>query len=124
MMMEGNTLATRERNCAKGIALIKEVQGKKLDSERATVVADTLDGYSVLQRVLPICDWMEKAERVEFKGQKKRALDLYLDVLLEWKRGNVSDEDCTFAGCTDEDTGEVLARDLIERKARSLGWNG
>ncbi len=124
MIGEGKTLVTRERNCAKAITLIKEVQEKKLDPERARVIAETLVGYSVLQRILPICDWMEKAERAEFKGQKKRALDFCLDALLEWKRGNVSDEDCTSAGCTDEDTGEVLSRDLIERKARSLGWNG
>ena len=68
MIMEGKTLATRERNCVKAIALLKEVQGKKLDSDRARVIAETLKGYSVLQRVLPICDWMEKAERAEFKG--------------------------------------------------------
>ena len=32
MIMEGKTLATRERNCVKAISLLKEVQGKKLDS--------------------------------------------------------------------------------------------
>ena len=121
MIIDGKTLATRQNNCAKAITLLKNVQEKKLKSNQAKFTADLLETLFCMQRVLPIADLLLKAERAEFKGQKKKALDYYLDVLYEYKKGTIANRDFKVVQLTDE-SGEIITMDFIVLKAKALGW--
>jgi hypothetical protein len=123
MISEGKAVETRQNNCTKAIGLLGEIQQMDLASDQHLAAHELSKVLTSTRAVLPIAENLEKAERAEFKGQEKKALRYYLDILHRVKSGKVTDEDFAVGELTDGDTGEVITTKYLVRKAKSLGWD-
>lgn len=64
---------------------------------------------------------MEKAQKAEFKNQKKQALNAYLDVLYICKQEGTTDRDFV-TGEVNMPNGRPVTIEYIKKKAKKLGW--
>lgn len=119
---EGKVLTAAENNCSKAIVLLKELKEKKLRTKQYNEIEDLLDIFYLVQRILPIGDFLEKAQKAEFKGQKNKALNYYLDILYSFKNGKISVIDLEKAQLKSEPSGEIISLEYIKEKAKLLGW--
>lgn len=123
LIKNGKTLSTRENNCTKAIVLLKKLKRLQLDKNQVLITSDVMETLIVTQRVLPVGDLLLKAEKAEFKGQNKKAIDFYLDILYKFKKGQISDSDFSSIQLMDENTGKIITRNHIKYAAEALGWN-
>ena len=118
---EGSTLGTRVDNCTTSLKLLEQIES--LDPEQKVVQNRIVLGKKILalRKILPIHNCLEKADKAEFKGQKKVILNAMLDALYQCKKENVIDEDFRVAGLTGDNDEQVTLQYLRE-KAISVGW--
>lgn len=118
----GKTLATREKNCLEAINLLEtllQIQTEPKDKAKTkTIIA----GVKAVHKVLTIEDFISKAERAEFKNQKKRALNYYIDALLECRNSKITDQDMILAQLKNDHTKDQITLSWIKAKAKELGW--
>lgn len=121
---ECKTFAARVHNCEAAIILLEQI--KELDPQRA-VLANS-DSLSVklgsLSKILPVLNTLDKADRAEFKGQRKKALDAYLDILYQCRKENITDNDFEAFDARTDLNHEHISLDHIQEKARRLGGTG
>ena len=118
----GKLLSSRENNCTKAIVLLNKLERMNLNNDQAQYISDVLEFLLSTQRVLPVSDLLLKAEKAEFKRQNKKAIDFYLDVLYEFKKGHISDSDFNLLQLMDENSGKVITKSRIVEAAKTLGW--
>jgi len=121
MVQNAKTLSARQNNCTKAISLLKEI--KSLDPNGN--IADTgelLNILSATEKILPIGNILEKAERAEFKGQTQQAMNAYLDALYQCQKENITDTDFKLADLRDTTTSQFISVDYLKAKASDNGW--
>lgn len=122
MVQNAKTLSTRQNSCTKAIALLQEI--KELDRTRSIAqnTDDLLVKLHALEKTLPIGNILDKAEKAEFKGQKKQALNAYLDAIFECQKENVTAGDFQTSDLRDGATDDQISLNYLKQKARALGW--
>ena len=124
LVHDSKTLSARLNNCNKSVSLLKEIMLLDPKGKVLLNATDMLNYLSSLERVMPVGDIIEKAERAEFKGQNKRALNYYLDAIFHCQKNNLSDNDFINADIRDVDSDDVISLDYLTEKARYNGWVG
>lgn len=122
MVQNAKTLSARQNNCTKAIALLQEIKGLDPGGSVAQNTDSLLVTLSALEKTLPIGNVLERAERAEFKGQTKQALNAYLDAVFQCEKESVTDSDFRTADLRDGSTDEQVSLEYLKNKARSLGW--
>jgi len=122
MVQDAKTLSARQNNCTKAIILLQEI--KTLDTGGTIFLNsdDLLVKLRALEKTIPIGHILDKAEKAEFKGQKKQALNSYLDAIFECQKANVTPEDFQNSDLRDGATDEQISLNHLKRKAHALGW--
>lgn len=118
------TLASKEKNCEDAIQLIYTVKDLDPDAEVLKESDQLLAFLHACLRTFIIRQALGKAEKAEFKGQKKAAVGHYLEALFLIRKKNISDADFSVATVIFEDTGRPVSAAAIKARAVAMGWAG
>jgi rubrerythrin len=122
MVQNAKTFPARYNNCTQALTLAKELQALDPRNQVAKNTEELLRKLQSLEKTLPISDLLEKAEKAEFKGQRKQTLNAYLDALFRCQKESVSDTDFVLADVRDRSSAEPITLEFLKQKARSFGW--
>ena len=84
---------------------------------------EILTRLKAAKKVLPIMNALDKAEKAEFKGQKKSALNAVLDALFQCREDNVTNSDFARIDLRGKPDGQLVTVEYLTQKAKDLGWN-
>jgi hypothetical protein len=118
------TLASKERNCEEAIQLIYTVRDLDPDAEVLKEADQLLAFLHACRLTFVVRQALGKAEKAEFKGQKKAAVGHYLEALFVIRKKGISDADFSIANVVFEDTGLPVSKTAIKARAVAMGWSG
>ncbi len=124
-MTHGKTLATRVKNCYKSLDIIEEALKYPEAEEVITNIQDLKKRIPSIQKVLPVVDYLNKADKNRFKKKAKPELNNLLDALYEIKENNITDHHFRVADVKpDGESEEIRTIESIKKRAKKLGWEG
>lgn len=122
MAQSGKTLTTRDKNCLQAIELLEALEQVQVDPTEKSKTRSHLVRIEASHKLLPVADLATKAERAKFKNQRKRALNYYLDALLECHNSKITDKDMALGRLKYGEASEPISLSWLESQAKKLGW--
>lgn len=119
----GSSVEARQAKCREAISLLRRIRGKSHLAVRVKNGRALLAKLEALENVLPLHPLLEKAERAEFKGERKQALSACLDAIYYCRKHKVTDTMLAAAGVRDTEAGGAMTLSRLEEIARVLGWS-
>lgn len=117
------TTTSKINNCSKALDIMDEA----LAYPEAREVIENIDELRLrvikIKKVLPVIDYIEKANKHRFKKKGKSELNCLLDALYEIGTNNITDEDFRIAKFVPADTKQMVTIQQIKTRAKELGWD-
>jgi len=106
------TITSKQYRCERAI---QEMENALSICKNENII-NTIQECKALYKVIPVFDFIEKADKLVFKKQNKKALDKYLDAIYEIKTSNITNDDFILS------KNEEMSVEQIKAKAKELGW--
>jgi hypothetical protein len=121
-IMKVKTTQAKINNCSKALDLMDMLLTYPEAREVVTNIDELRLRVIKIKKVLPVVDYVEKANKHRFKKKDKSELNCLLDTLYGIKTNNIRDEDFIIADVVPGDTGEKVTVPQIRARAKELGW--
>lgn len=118
------TVTSKINNCDKGLDLL--IRAGQYPECRTVITNydELIDRIQRIKKVLPVGDYLEKAQKHNFKGKDSSEKNSLLDALYEIRTNNITNEDFEIANLHDDQTGEIITVEKVENRLKDLGWEG
>ncbi len=116
------TTSSKIKNCEKALEILQQAEQFP---EFRQVIKDydqLIDKIKRVVKVLPVGEYLEKAQKHSFKGKDSSEKNSLLDALYEIRTKNITNEDFNIAELHDDQTGEIVSVEMIENRLYDLGW--
>lgn len=116
------TASAKLNNCDKAIETMQQASAYNECKKVFTNYDRMLNKLYSLKKVIPIDDYIKKADKHAFKGNDKSEKNSLLDALYEIESNNVSNTDFDVVDATHDKTGKPITIEYIESRLQGLGW--
>ncbi|REL33741.1 hypothetical protein DYD21_10065 [Rhodohalobacter sp. SW132] len=116
------TTSSKIKNCEKAIEVLEQASRYPECRDVFTNYDSLMNQLHSTKLVLPVTDYLQKADKHKFKGNEKSEKSSLLDALYEIKTSNITDEHFKIAEVRDDETGELLTENFIKSRLKELGW--
>lgn len=121
-IMKVKTTQAKINNCSRALDLMDTLLTYPEAREVVTNIDELRLRVIKIKKVLPVIDYIEKANKHRFKKKDKSELNCLLDALYQIKTNNIEDKDFIIADVYPENTQEIVSIQQIESRAKELGW--
>lgn len=116
------TASAKINNCEKAIETLQQASTLPEYRDVFTNYDSMMRKLHCLKKVLPVDDYIKKADKHAFKKNESSEKNSLLDALYEIESNNITNEDFKRVELTNNNSGDEITIEYVESRLKKLGW--